>query len=185
MGGVGAVRCLPNIGKKNLGEAVLSHPKIVDFANIAAYMQALRASGPVRVVFTNGCYDLLHPGHVDLLARARMLGDVLVLGLNTDESVQRLGKQPREVPRPIQPLAVRAYVAAHLSVVDVVTDFAQDTPWELIHKVQPDVLVKGGDWPVEQIIGRDIVEARGGLVVSLPLLEGFSTTGIIRQIRGL
>lgn len=163
---------------------MLHHPKIVAFADIAAHVRNLREAGPVRVVFTNGCYDLLHPGHVDLLARARMLGDVLVLGLNTDESVRRLGKQPVEVPRPIQPLAVRAYVAAHLAVVDVVTDFAEDTPWELVNKVQPDVLVKGGDWPVEQIIGRDIVEARGGLVVSLPLLEGFSTTRVIRRIRG-
>lgn len=163
---------------------MLTHPKIIAYADIAAHVLALRAAGAVRVVFTNGCFDLLHPGHVDLLARARMLGDVLVLGLNTDDSVRRLDKQPRSVPRPVQSLAVRAYVAAHLSVVDIVTDFAQDTPQELIEQVQPDVLVKGGDWPVEQIVGREIVEARGGLVLSLPLLEGFSTTGIIRKIRG-
>lgn len=163
---------------------MLTHPKIIAYADIAAHVRALRAAGPLRVVFTNGCFDLLHPGHVDLLARARMLGDVLVLGLNTDDSVRRLGKQPQAVPRPVQSLAVRAYVAAHLSVVDIVTDFAQDTPQELIEQVQPDVLVKGGDWPVERIVGREIVEARAGLVLSLPLLEGFSTTGIIQKIRG-
>lgn len=167
---------------------VLTHPKIVAYADIAAHVQALRqnwqGAGPVRVVFTNGCYDVLHPGHVDLLARARMLGDVLVLGLNADDSVRRLGKLPLLPQRPIQPLAVRAYLAAHLSAVDVVTDFAQDTPLALIELVQPDVLVKGGDWPVEQIVGRDCVEARGGLVVSLPLLEGYSTTALIRKIQG-
>lgn len=159
---------------------MLHHPNIVPATHIAAHVQALRNAGPVRVVFTNGCYDLLHPGHVDLLARARMLGDVLVLGLNDDASVRRLGKGL--VTRPVQPLAVRAYIAAHLSAVDVVTNFAEDTPLELIKLVQPDVLVKGGDWPVEQIVGRDIVEARGGLVVSLPLLQGFSTTATIEQI---
>lgn len=159
---------------------MLHHPKIIPAAQIAAHVQALREAGPVRVVFTNGCFDLLHPGHVDLLARARMLGDVLVLGLNNDASVRRLGKSP--VPRPVQPLPVRAYVAAHLAVVDVVTDFAEDTPLEIIRQVQPDVLVKGGDWPVEQIVGREIVEARGGLVVSLPLLEGFSTTALLENI---
>lgn len=159
---------------------MLHHPKTIPAAQIAAHVRALREAGPVRVVFTNGCFDLLHPGHVDLLARARMLGDVLVLGLNDDASVRRLGKSP--VPRPVQPLAVRAYVAAHLSVVDVVTSFTEDTPLELIRQVQPDVLVKGGDWPVEQIVGREIVEARGGLVVSLPLLQGFSTTALLQKI---
>lgn len=165
---------------------MLQHPKIISAAHIAAHIQALRSAGPVRVVFTNGCYDLLHPGHVDLLARARMLGDVLVLALNDDASAARLGKSL--VPRPVQPLAVRAYMAAHLSAVDVVTNFTEDTPLDLIARVQPDVLVKGGDWPVEQIVGRDIVEARGGLVVSLPLLQGFSTTATLEGIlamRGL
>ncbi|MEG2173540.1 MAG: adenylyltransferase/cytidyltransferase family protein [Desulfovibrionaceae bacterium] len=151
-------------------------------------MQTLRqqwqGAGPVRVVFTNGCYDLLHPGHVDLLSRARMLGDVLVLALNTDDSVRRLGKMPAVPARPVQPLAVRAYMAAHLSMVDVVTYFAQDTPLEVVRLVQPDVLVKGGDWALEQIVGREIVEARGGLVVSLPVLQGYSTTALIRNILG-
>lgn len=174
---------------------MLKHPKIIPFADIAAHVEKLRrgqTGDALRVVFTNGCYDLLHPGHVDLLARARMLGDVLVLGLNTDDSVRRLNKPAQfqwgfgepelHVQRPVQSLAVRAYMAAHLASVDVVTDFAEDTPWELVRRVQPDVLVKGGDWPVEQIVGRDIVEARGGLVVSLPLLEGFSTTALLERI---
>ncbi len=156
-----------------------THSKIVARDALAARMSALRAAG-ARIVFTNGCYDLLHPGHVDLLARARRLGDVLVLGLNSDASVRRLGKG---MDRPVNPLAVRAFMAAHLADVDVVTDFDEDTPLELIRLVQPDVLVKGGDWPVERIVGREIVQARGGRVVSLPLLEGFSTTALLERIR--
>ncbi len=108
------------------------------------------------------------------------LGDILVLGLNSDASVRRLGKG---ADRPVNPLAVRAFMAAHLADVDVVTEFDEDTPLELIRLVQPDVLVKGGDWPVERIVGREIVQARGGRVVSLPLLEGFSTTALLERIR--
>lgn len=157
----------------------LSHLKIMAPTTLAAMAGDMRAQKR-RMVFTNGCYDILHPGHVDLLARARLLGDVLVLALNSDISVRRLGKGP---DRPVNPLSVRAYVAAHLASVDVVTWFDEDTPLELIRLIRPQVLVKGGDWPVEQIVGRDSVEAQGGLVVSLPLLEGFSTTDMIRRIR--
>lgn len=158
---------------------MLAHPKIVARDALAARIAVLRAAG-ARIVFTNGCYDLLHPGHADLLARARRLGDALVLGLNSDASVRRLGKG---ADRPVNPLAVRAFMAAHLTDVDVVTDFDEDTPLELVRLVQPDVLVKGGDWPVERIVGREIVQARGGRVVSLPLLEGFSTTALLEHIR--
>lgn len=157
----------------------LMHPKIVARTVVAARVAELRSAGG-RIVFTNGCYDILHPGHVDLLARARRLGDALVLGLNSDASVRRLGKG---ADRPVNPWAVRAFTAAHLADVDVVTDFDEDTPWELVRLVQPDVLVKGGDWPVERIVGREIVRARGGTVVSLPLLEGYSTTGLLERIR--
>lgn len=156
----------------------LAHPKIVAPVPLAALMADMRAQGR-RMVFTNGCYDILHPGHVDLLSRARMLGDALVLALNTDASVKRLNKGPE---RPLQTLAARAYVTAHLECVDYVTWFDEDTPYTLISLLQPQVLVKGGDWPVEQIVGRHIVEAAGGLVVSLPLLHGYSTTSIVTHL---
>jgi len=133
------------------------------------------------VVFTNGCFDILHPGHADLLARARALGDLLVVGVNSDESVRRLNKGPG---RPINPLPLRAFLLAHLRSVDYVVPFSEDTPFELIRALQPDVLVKGGDWPVERIVGRELVEAGGGTVCSLPLLPGFSTSALIARIRG-
>ncbi len=163
-------------------KAELAHPKIQALPELLTTLAELRARDPgVRVVFTNGCYDLLHPGHVDLLARARALGDLLVLGLNSDDSVRRLGKGPG---RPVNPLAVRAYVLAHLESVDFVTAFDEDTPYTLIAAIRPQVLVKGGDWPIERIVGRDVVQAAGGTVHSLPLLPGYSTTELIARIRG-
>lgn len=135
-------------------------------------------SGLDTVVFTNGCFDILHPGHVDYLARARALGSRLVVGLNSDASVTRL-KGPG---RPVNDQASRALVLAALECVDHVVVFDEDTPLELIRKVRPDVLVKGGDWSVDKIVGRDLVEARGGRVLSLPLLPGHSTTAIIERI---
>jgi cytidyltransferase-related domain len=140
----------------------------------------LRESGKI-IVFTNGCFDLLHPGHVDLLERARAEGDFLVLGLNSDDSVKRLGKGPE---RPVNTFAVRAFVLAHLAAVDLVVEFNEDTPLELIRQVSPGVLVKGGDWAPEIIVGKDFVESAGGRVLSLPLLPGFSTTGLIGRLRG-
>lgn len=158
---------------------MLTHPRMFfDHAALQARCKALQAEGK-RLVFTNGCYDLLHPGHVDLLARARALGDVLLLGLNTDASVKRLDKGSE---RPFNSLEARAFVAAHLASVDMVTFFDEDTPYELIDRIQPDVLVKGGDWPVERIVGADIVRARGGQVYSLPLVDGFSTTNLAEKI---
>lgn len=135
-------------------------------------------SGLDTVVFTNGCFDILHPGHVDYLARARALGSRLVVGLNSDASVTRL-KGPG---RPVNDQTSRALVLAALECVDHVVVFDEDTPLELIRKVRPDVLVKGGDWSVDKIVGRDLVEARGGRVLSLPLLPGHSTTAIIERI---
>ena len=159
---------------------MLQHPNMVmDWAELDQRLDLLRGQGR-SIVFTNGCYDILHPGHVDLLARARALGGALVLGLNTDDSVRRLEKGAE---RPLNTLAVRAFVAAHLASVDLVTAFDEDTPQQLIERVRPDVLVKGGDWPVEAIVGGEFVAARGGRVFSLPLVEGYSTTGLVERIR--
>lgn len=135
-----------------------------------------RAEGKT-VAFTNGCYDVFHPGHVRLLERARALGDVLILALNTDESVSRL-KGPS---RPLIPEQDRAAVAAALEAVDAVTFFDEDTPTELIATLLPDVLVKGADW-AHYIAGREEVEAAGGRVMALPLEPGYSTTGVIEEL---
>lgn len=133
---------------------------------------------PSGVVFTNGCFDLLHPGHVDYLQRARALGSFLVVGLNSDASVRRI-KGPT---RPINSGQARALVLAGLGCVDSIVFFEEDTPLELIKCIAPHVLVKGGDWSIEQIVGRDVVEAQGGQVFSIPLLPGYSTTSIIEKI---
>jgi rfaE bifunctional protein nucleotidyltransferase chain/domain len=129
------------------------------------------------VVFTNGCYDILHPGHIRLLESARSLGDILILALNTDASVQRL-KGPS---RPLIPENQRAELAAALQAVDAVTFFDEDTPRELIAEVLPDILIKGADW-AHFIAGREEVEAAGGKVLALPLEPGYSTTGIVEEI---
>lgn len=131
------------------------------------------------VVFTNGCYDILHPGHVRLLERARALGDALVLALNTDDSVQRL----KGLSRPILTEAERVRLAVHLAAVDAVTLFDEDTPRELIAAVLPDVLVKGADW-AHFIAGREEVEAAGGRVEALPLEPGYSTTNLVEIALG-
>ena len=132
-----------------------------------------------RVVFTNGVFDLLHPGHIDVLAEARALGDVLVVGLNSDASVHRL-KGPE---RPVRSEAERAYVLAALRDVDAVVMFSEDTPEALIRHLRPDVLVKGGDYTPDTVIGRDDVESWGGRVVIVPLRPGQSTTSIIEKLR--
>jgi D-beta-D-heptose 7-phosphate kinase/D-beta-D-heptose 1-phosphate adenosyltransferase len=129
-----------------------------------------------RVVLTNGCFDLLHPGHTRLLAKARKLGDALVVALNSDRSVREL-KGPG---RPLQPEAERAEILAALAAVDYVTVFDDLTPQAVIARMLPDVLVKGGDWGPDQIVGRAEVEAAGGCVVSIPLVEGYSTTALIQ-----
>lgn len=132
------------------------------------------------IVFTNGCYDILHAGHVRLLEAASALGDVLVVGLNGDESVRRL-KGP---DRPFLPFEERALLLAGLEAVDWVVRFDEDTPAELIERMQPDVLVKGGDWDLDRIVGRETVERRGGRVVTVPLVEGRSTSSLVERIRG-
>jgi D-beta-D-heptose 7-phosphate kinase/D-beta-D-heptose 1-phosphate adenosyltransferase len=131
-------------------------------------------------VFTNGVFDLLHPGHIDLLRAARAEGGALIVGLNTDASVRRLGKGPG---RPVRPEADRAYVLAALAAVDAVVLFDEDTPLELIRALRPDVLVKGGDYTIDTVVGATEVRATGGRVVIVPLRPGQSTTAIIRQTR--
>lgn len=132
-----------------------------------------------KIVFTNGCFDLIHQGHVDYLAKAREKGDVLILGLNTDNSVHRLKGETR----PIQDELSRAMIIASLLCVDYVVLFDEDTPYELIKKVQPDVLVKGADYQVENIVGYDIVTAKGGKVETIEFLEGYSTSNIVNKIK--
>jgi rfaE bifunctional protein nucleotidyltransferase chain/domain len=133
-----------------------------------------------KIVFTNGCFDILHRGHVEYLSKARDLGDVLVLGLNTDNSVKRLGKSPE---RPINKEDSRAIILAALECVDYIVLFDEDTPLELITKVLPDVLVKGDDYKPENIVGYDVVNKNGGIVKTITFVEGFSTTGIISKLK--
>jgi D-beta-D-heptose 7-phosphate kinase/D-beta-D-heptose 1-phosphate adenosyltransferase len=132
-----------------------------------------------RVVFTNGCFDLLHPGHIRSLEQARALGDALIVGLNSDASVHEL-KGPG---RPVLPEQERAEILAAMECVDAVIIFNEPTPREVIAALLPDVLVKGGDWPGNQIVGREEVEAAGGKVVSVPVVPGYSTTAILKKIR--
>jgi rfaE bifunctional protein nucleotidyltransferase chain/domain len=151
--------------------------KIKSVEELRLLLALLRAAGK-RIVFTNGCFDLIHTGHTRYLARARSLGDVLVVAVNSDASVRGI----KGDKRPINPEADRMETLAALESVDFVTVFGEPDPYRVIEALQPDVLVKGGDWPVEKIIGRDIVEARGGAVVNVPFVEGQSTTGIIERI---
>ena len=152
--------------------------RVLSREQAVALVAALRAEKKT-IVFTNGVFDLLHPGHVRYLEVARSLGDALVLGLNGDASVRR-NKGPA---RPITPQRERAEVLAALSPVDAVVIFDEDTPAEIVKALQPDILVKGADWPADQIVGRDTVEARGGHVVLVPVEEGHSTTSIVERVR--
>lgn len=149
---------------------------VTDPARLAARVARL----PRPLVFTNGCFDLLHRGHVELLEAARALGAALVVGVNSDASVRRLGKGPG---RPVNPLADRMAVLAGLAAVDLVVPFDDDTPLALIQQLRPDHLVKGGDWPVPHIVGAEAVRAWGGRVHSLPLRPGLSTTALLARIR--
>lgn len=144
----------------------------------AALAARIRARGGA-VVFTNGVFDLLHPGHLRYLEDARRLGDALIVGLNSDRSV-RANKGDE---RPITPTDERAEVLLALACVDAVAAFDEDTPDEIIRRVLPDILVKGADWGPNNIVGRDTVEARGGRVVRMPLVPGYSTTDLIRKVR--
>jgi rfaE bifunctional protein nucleotidyltransferase chain/domain len=151
--------------------------KIKTLRELRPLIEILRGTGK-KIVFTNGCFDLIHTGHTRYLAKARSLGDLLIVALNSDESVRQL----KGDKRPINGQDERAETLAALESVDFVTIFDELDPHRVIFELQPDVLVKGGDWPVEKIIGRDVVEARGGKVISTGLIEGQSTTGIIERI---
>ena len=141
---------------------------------------AWRAAQPGPIVFTNGVFDLLHPGHVELLEAARGEGSALVVAVNTDASARRLAKGPG---RPIVREAARARVLAGLAAVDCVVLFDEDTPLRLIEALTPDVLVKGADYPRDRIVGADWIEARGGRVVRVPILAGFSSTALVERVR--
>jgi rfaE bifunctional protein nucleotidyltransferase chain/domain len=155
-----------------------STSRVLTWPQAEAFVKSARAAAK-RIVFTNGVFDLLHPGHLRYLRQARRLGDVLIVGLNADGSVRR-NKGP---DRPITPEQERAELLAALDCVDAVVIFEEDTPAEIVRLVQPDILVKGADWPADQIVGRDTVEARGGKVVLVPTEEGHSTTDILERIR--
>ena len=152
--------------------------RVLTELQVAALVAAVRRTGR-RIVFTNGVFDLLHPGHVRYLEEARALGDLLIVGLNADESV-RHSKGPGQ---PITPQDERAEVLTALAAVDAVVVFPEDTPADIIRRIEPDILVKGADWPADQIVGRDTVEARGGRVVVVPVEPGYSTASIVERIR--
>ena len=150
--------------------------KVMSWQSLSTWRSRQRG----RVVFTNGVFDLLHPGHVDVLIGARALGDALVVGLNSDSSVKRL----KGLDRPIRSEGERAYVLAALEAVTAVTLFEQDTPLELVQAILPDVIVKGGDYSPDTVVGAAEVRARGGEVVIIPLTPGHSTTSTIERLRG-
>ena len=153
---------------------------ILGRAEAVEYVKRLRARG-LTVVFTNGVFDLLHPGHTRYLRGARDLGDALIVGVNSDRSVKALGKGGE---RPITPELERAEVLAALACVDVAVVFDEETPHDIVAVLQPDVLVKGADWAAGTIVGADIVEARGGKVVRIPLADGYSTSALLAKVRG-
>ena len=151
--------------------------KIKDINKIHEIVQRLRSKGK-KIVFTNGCFDLIHPGHIRYLYKAKNLGDFLIVAINSDHSIERIkGKK-----RPIMDEKSRAEIVASLSCVDAVVTFNEDTPENLISILVPDVLVKGADWDEEEIVGADIVKDAGGKVVTIPYIQGYSTSSIIEKI---
>lgn len=153
---------------------------VLSLAKLQRVVRRLRRRGK-RIAFTNGCFDLLHAGHLDYLEKVKSKADVLVVAVNSDASVRRLKKGPG---RPLVPEKERARLVAALKPVDFVVVFSEPTPLKVIQALQPDVLAKGGDWKKESIVGRDLVERRGGKVVVVPYLKGHSTTGLVQRIRG-
>jgi rfaE bifunctional protein nucleotidyltransferase chain/domain len=134
-----------------------------------------------KIVFTNGCFDLLHHGHIDYLSKAADMGEVLVIGINSDASVKKLNKGSS---RPIQNENDRALILSSIQFIEAIIIFDEETPYDLIKFAQPDVLVKGGDWKESEIVGADIVKANGGTVTTIPFVEGYSTTNIEKKIKG-
>jgi rfaE bifunctional protein nucleotidyltransferase chain/domain len=156
------------------------HPAVLSLDDIILRFGRAKRNGR-RVVFTNGCFDLLHPGHIQSLESARALGDVLIVGINSDASVQKL----KGANRPVLPEQERAEILAGLESVDAVLIFDEPTPQRVIAALLPDVLVKGGDWADDKIVGREEVEAAGGKVVRAEIVPGYSTSDILRKIRSL
>ncbi len=153
--------------------------KIISLTQLMRNIAVWRMKG-LKVVFTNGCFDLLHPGHIDYLSKAADLGDILIIGLNSDSSVKKLNKGSS---RPIQNQNDRALILSSIQFIEAITIFEEDTPLELIKQIQPDVLVKGGDWQENQIVGAEFVKTNGGIVNIIPFLEGYSTTTIEKKIK--
>ena len=153
--------------------------KVLSIAEAVSFVEHLRHAGK-EVVLTNGVFDLLHPGHVRYLQDARRVGDALIVAVNSDRSVRAI----KGSARPVTPEHERAEILSALACVDAVVVFDEDNPQEIVSRLQPDVLVKGADWAVDEIIGRETVESRGGRVVRIPLAEGYSTSAIIKKIRG-
>jgi len=153
--------------------------KIMNSSALARKIKSLKAKGK-RIVFTNGCFDILHVGHVDYLSKARKLGDILVVGLNSDNSVRKI----KGLGRPINKELDRAKILSSLYFVDYVTIFDESTPEKLIKQLKPNVLVKGGDWKKDDIVGGNFVASIGGRVATIPFVNGYSTTYLIKKIKG-
>lgn len=156
---------------------MLELAKILSVENFLLVRQQLKQDGK-KLVFTNGCFDILHKGHVDYLSKARLLGDAMIVAINTDSSVRKIKGEKR----PINNENDRAFLLAHLRSVDYVTFFNEDTPKEIIEKIIPDYLVKGADWDVSKVVGRDIVEKNGGKVLTIELTPDRSTTHVIEKV---
>lgn len=152
--------------------------KIIDIKNIETHLTDWSLKKQ-KIVFTNGCFDILHRGHVEYLAQAANHGDVLIIGVNTDSSVKRIKGETR----PVQDEYARAILLASLSFVSAIVLFDEDTPYNLIKRIQPDVLIKGSDYSIKDIVGSDIVMAKGGKVITIDFIEGYSTTSIIEKLK--
>ena len=159
----------------------MDEDKIILNHNILSKILLKLKKNGKKVVFTNGCFDIIHRGHVEYLKKAKSLGDILVVGLNSDFSVRKIKGEKR----PINNQLDRAVILSSFFFVDYVTIFEEETPLNLIKKILPDILVKGGDWSIENIVGKDVVEKNGGKVVTIEYLKGYSTSNIIEKIKNL
>ncbi len=152
--------------------------KIISLEELKARIESWKANGE-KIVFTNGCFDILHRGHVEVLAKTADLGDKLIIGLNSDSSIKKIKKENR----PIVDEKSRALLLAAFSFVDAIVLFSEQTPINLIAEIKPDILAKGGDYEIQEIVGHNIVQGNGGEVITIPLTEGFSSTNIIDKIQ--
>jgi D-glycero-beta-D-manno-heptose 1-phosphate adenylyltransferase len=152
--------------------------KIIDFNNLDSYLAYWKFKN-FKLVFTNGCFDIIHRGHIEYLAQAANYGDILIIGLNTDSSVRRIKGESR----PVQDEFARAITLASLQFINAVVLFDEETPYNLINKIQPDILIKGSDYKPENIVGYDIVKAKGGEIVTIDFIDGYSTTSIIEKLK--